>query len=429
MDTDEWLRLCLFAVLVTFSGLFSAIETCFASVNKFRIMSLADKGDRRAAKTLKLLDRYDELVSALLIGNNIVNIACSAIATTFAAQMFAKPGDDSYIAITTAVVTLIIFIFGESIPKTIAKANNERFALAATGYVGALCAIFKPISKVLTSIGSLFAKVVKVQEEASVTEDELFDIIEDINEDGTMDDEKTELVKSALLFDDKTAGDILTARVDMVALDIDMTPDEMVAFVKETKHSRIPVYRDTEDNIIGVLPMRKFMRKYIAGGDISNINDLLDEPFFAHSSIKADDLLNQMNAAKTQMAVITDDFGGTLGLVSTEDILEELVGDIWDEDDEVIESVVRLEDKTYRVLGDCPVADFFDEVEFDDFDREELGSKTIAAQAMEQINSMPREGLTFAFERFIGTISTVEKNRILAVVVRGPFVEQEETEQ
>ena len=427
MDNDEWLRLCLFAVLVIFSGVFSATETSFASLNKFKIMSLSDKGDSRATKTLKLLEKYDELVSALLIGNNIVNIACSAIATTFAAQMFASAGDDSYIAITTIVVTLIIFIFGESVPKTIAKSNSERMALSTTGFVGALCVIFKPFSKVLTSIGNLFAKVVKVQEEATVTEDELFDIIEDINEEGSMDDEKTELVKSALLFDDKTAGDILTARVDMVALNMDMTPDEITALVMDTKHSRLPVYKDTEDNIVGVLPIRKYLRRFISGGDVSDITEMLDAPYFAHSSVKADDLLNQMSAAKTQIAIITDDFGGTMGLVSTEDILEELVGDIWDEDDEVVESVVCLEDKTYRVLGDCAVADFFDEIEFDDFDRDELGSKTMAAQAMEQINSMPKEGLTFAFEKFMGTITTVEKNRILAVVVRGPF--ENETEE
>lgn len=428
MDVDEWLRLCLFAALVIFSGVFSATETSFASINKFRIMSLSDKGDSRASKTLRLLDKYDELVSALLIGNNIVNIACSAIATTYAAHLFAGAEGDSYIAITTAVVTLIIFIFGETLPKTLAKSNSERFALGTTGFVSALCVVFKPLSKCLTAIGSLVARAVKLQEEVAVTEDELFDIIEDINEDGAMDDEKTELVKSALLFDDKTAADILTARVDMVAMSIDMSPEEMIELVKETKHSRIPVFKDTEDNIVGVLQMRKFLRRYISNGDMTDITDLLDTPFFAHSSIKADDLLNQMNAAKTQMAIITDDFGGTLGLVSTEDILEELVGDIWDEDDEVVESVVILEDSTYRVLGDCTLSDFFDEIEYDDFDREEIGSKTMAAQAMEQINSMPREGLTFAFERFIGTITTVEKNRILAVVVKGPFDEEKAEE-
>lgn len=420
MDVDEWLRLCLFAVLVILSGVFSATETSFASVNKFRIMSLADKGDRRATSTLKLLDKYDELVSALLIGNNIVNIACSAIATAFAAHMFAGSANDSYIAITTVVVTFIIFIFGETLPKTFAKANNEKMAIGTTKFVGALCVVFKPLIKIMTAIGNLFARTVKIKEEATVTEDELFDIIDDIKEEGTMDEEKTDLVKSALLFDDKTAGDILTARVDMMAIDMDMTPEEMLAFVKECKHSRIPVFQDTEDNIIGVLPLRKYLRRYISGGDITDITDMLDAPFFTHSSTKADDLLNQMNSAKTQIAIVTDEFGGTLGLVSTEDILEELVGDIWDEDDEVIESVVQLDDNQYRVLGECPVVDFFDEIEYSDFDRDELGSKTMAAQALETLNAMPREGLTFNFYDFKGTITTVERNRILAVVVSGP---------
>ncbi len=420
MDTDEWSRLCLFALLVLMSGFLAAEETSFTSLNKFHIKSLADKGDKRASGALTMLDRYDELVTALLIGINILSIAASAIATTFSVRLFGESITNFHLAITTAVVTFVVFIFAETLPKTLAKANNERLALATVGFMRGLCFVLKPFTWTLTGIGRLFSRALPVQEESTVTEDELLDIIDDIQEEGSMDEDKTELVKSALLFDDTTAADILTPRVDMTAIDIDTPMDEVTQIVKDTMHSRIPVFEGTEDNIIGILQIRRFLRRSIAGQKIRSLRDMLDQPLFVHSSTKADDLLNAMNAHKVQMAIVTDEFGGTLGIVTMEDILEELVGDIWDEEDVVIEEIVDQPDGSCRVLGECTLEDFFDHVDFDGYDRDEIGSKTVAAQVMEIINEMPTEGLRFEFYGFRGTIEEVQHNRIVAVTIMPP---------
>ena len=313
----------LIVILLLFAAMFFAIaETAFASVSRVRLKTDAERGDKRAETALYVTDHFDRAITTLLICTNIVHIATASIVTVYVTKRWGV----SAVSISTLVTTLVVFFFGEMLPKSVARKYSEPISLATAGTLRVIMTVLKPFAALLTMIGNAAAKASKGDDETSVTENDIYDIIEDMTEEGTINEEQSELISSALQFGDVTVESILTPRMDIAAIDINMPQEEILQFIKEQNHSRLPVYEGSIDNIIGILHIRRYIRYYIRIGKALDIRPLLYEPFFVHQSTKIDDLLTIMSRNKINIAVVTDNYGGTLGIVTDEDILEELVG-------------------------------------------------------------------------------------------------------
>ena len=407
----------LIVILLLFAAMFFAItETAFASVSRVRLKTDAERGDKRAEKALYITDHFDRAITTLLICTNIVHIATASIVTVYVTKRWGV----SAVSISTLITTLVVFFFGEMLPKSIARKYSEQLSLATAGILGALMTVLKPAAALLTLIGNAVAKLIKGDDEASVTESDIYDIIEDMAEVGTINEEQSELISSALQFGDVTVESILTSRMDVAAIDINMPQEEILQFIKEQNHSRLPVYEGTIDNIIGILHIRRYIRYYIRKGEALDIKPLLYEPFFIHQSTKIDDLLTIMSRKKINIAVVTDNYGGTLGIVTDEDILEELVGEIWDEDDRAVRNVVPMTDGSYSVNPEEDILDVLDELgmEYSEDDEQRIGHKLMNELAYEAFPSFPVAGDSF---HFLGTkisVLVMRHNRIMRLKVR-----------
>ena len=416
MEDGSWLLIVIFITMLVMACYFAVAETAFATVNKIRMKNRADRGDPRAIRAMEVLEDFDKAITTILIGTNISHIVGAAISTLFVTRIWCGAA----VTVSTFVTTLIVFFFGEMLPKSFAKKYCESLALWASGSLSFLMKAFTPISFLLTKFGQAVAKLTKGDGEVSVTEDELYDIIENLTEEGSLDEEKGELVYSALEFDDVSAGDILTARVDMVALDIDDPPAELLEQIKGSTHSRLPVYRDTIDNIIGILQIRKYIKACIHEKDALDLESVLDEPYFAHSSMKVDELLRELSRRKLNLAVITDSSGGTLGIVTVEDILEELVGELWDEDDVVIDYIVSVSEDTFDVSAAMQVEDAFEEIGFEDPKKHDLSHKTLGDWVYEQFDTIPEVGDAFDYEGLHVSVTRKDERRLLRVTMKLP---------
>ena len=328
------------------------------------------------------------------------------------------PGVSGAVTISTFVMTLAVFFAGEMLPKSIAKKYSERLSLSVAGSLWFFMTVLKPLAKLLTAIGNAAARLAKVDPQISVTEDEIYDIIEDMTEEGSLDEERGELISSALQFAETTVESILTSRVDIVALDIEDSLDEMLSTIKAETHSRLPVYEGSIDNIIGILSIRKFIKIYLREGENMDVRALLDEPYFIHGSTNIDGLLPVMSKKRLNMAVVTDNYGGTLGIVTVEDILEELVGEIWDEDDVVEEPYIALPDGGWDCTAEMTVSDVFELLELDEDDDDEFTNKLLGEWAYEQFDAIPSVGDSFGYENVAVTVSEMHNNRILRLKVR-----------
>ena len=405
----------IIAVLLLFCAAFFAVaETAYASCPKSRVKAAAERGDARAKTALLILDDFDKAISTLLICTNIVHIATASIVTVAVTKMWGL----SAVSISTIVTTIVVFFAGEMLPKSIAKKYSEPLALATGPVLQFLMKVFTPLSALLTWIGQSAAKLTPDETPVSFTEDELYDIIEDMTEEGSLDEQQGELISSALQFGEVTVESVLTPRVDLVAVDISRRLENILAIIKTTNHRRLPVYEGSIDNIIGVLQIRKFIKAYLRLGNNLDLRPLLDEVFFIHQSTNIDELLPVMSKRKLNMAVVTDNYGGTLGIVTVEDILEELVGEIWDEDDVVEESFVELGDGVYMVDADESVTDVFEQLGFEDPEEdEELVNTLMGEWAYEQFSAIPKVGDSFRYHRVQGTVAAMTHNRILKLKV------------
>ena len=407
----------LIVILLLFAAMFFAItETAFASVSRVRLKTDAERGDKRAEQALYVMDHFDRAITTLLICTNIVHIATASIVTVYVTKRWGV----SAVSISTLITTLVVFFFGEMLPKSIARKYCEPLSLATAGILRFLMTILKPVAALLTMIGNAAAKLIKGDDETSVTESDIYDIIEDMAEEGTINEEQSELISSALQFGDVTVESILTSRMDVAAIDINMPQEEILQFIKEQNHSRLPVYEGTLDNIIGILHIRKYIRYYIRKGEALDIKPLLYEPFFIHQSTKIDDLLTIMSRKKINIAVVTDNYGGTLGIVTDEDILEELVGEIWDEDDRAVRNVVPMTDGSYSVNPEEHVQDVLDElgIPYTEEQEEEIGRKLMNELAYEVFPHIPVAGDSF---KYLGTqisVLVMRHNRIIRLKVR-----------
>ena len=390
--------------LLLFADYFAVCETSFAAVSRIRLKTAMERGDRRANKAMYVCEHFDKAITTILIGTNIVHLSCASYVTVLVTRRWGL----SAVTLSTFVTTLVVFFVGEMLPKSIAKKYSLRLALGTASSLVFFMHLLTPISFVLTKIGEFASRLTKGDSEVSVTEDELYDIIENMTDEGDLDSEQGDLVHSALAFGDLTAESILTARVDMETIDVDDPLEEILSQVKASRHSRIPVYQDSVDNIIGVLQIRRFMREYLQKREKTDLRSLLDEPYFVHQSAKIDELLSVMSSKKINMTIVTDSYGGTVGIVTVEDILEELVGEIWDEDDEVVEPCVDHGDGSYS----------FEFMDYEDPDETDFDHKLLGEWAYEQFDAIPQEGDSFTYNGLRITVEKVQQRRIMKLHIQ-----------
>ena len=400
--------------LLLFADYFAVCETSFAAVSRIRLKTAMERGDRRANKAMYVCEHFDKAITTILIGTNIVHLSCASYVTVLVTRRWGL----SAVTLSTFVTTIVVFFVGEMLPKSIAKKYSLRLALGTASSLVFFMHLLTPISFVLTKIGEFASRLTKGDSEVSVTEDELYDIIENMTDEGDLDSEQGDLVHSALAFGDLTAESILTARVDMETIDVDDPLEEILSQVKASRHSRIPVYQDSVDNIIGVLQIRRFMREYLQKREKTDLRSLLDEPYFVHQSAKIDELLSVMSSKKINMTIVTDSYGGTVGIVTVEDILEELVGEIWDEDDEVVEPCVDHGDGSYSFDAGVDIEDAFEFMDYEDPDETDFDHKLLGEWAYEQFDAIPQEGDSFTYNGLRVTVEKVQQRRIMKLHIQ-----------
>ena len=414
MDDGSRLPWIIAALLLVCAAFFAVTETSMASASRSRIKASAERGDFRAKKTLYVLDNFDLAISTLLICTNIVHIAAASIVTLAVTKKWGV----SAVSLSTIITTIVVFFAGEMLPKSVAKKYSDTLALSCAPVLCFFMKLFAPLSKLLTWIGQAAAKLTPGDSQISVTEDELYDIIEDMTEEGSLDEDQGDLISSALQFGDVTVESVLTPRVDIVAININSSHAELLSLIKSTNHSRLPVYEGSIDNIIGVLQIRKYIKAYLRLGENLDIKPMLDEVFFVHQSTNIDELLPILSKRKLNIAVVTDNYGGTLGIVTVEDILEELVGEIWDEDDVIEEPMVEIGDGVYEVGADETVSDVFDQLGYEDPENdEELVNTLMGEWAYEKFDTIPKPGDSFRYHQVLVTVKDMNHNRIMKLTV------------
>ncbi len=425
MDPDSRLSWIIVIILLFCAAMLAITETALASVKVNKIRARAEKGDERSKRVLKVLDNFDLAITTILILTNIVHLSAAGIVTAVVTRKWGL----SAVTISTVISTVVVFFLGEMLPKSIAKKYSEKLSYAMAPVISVFMVILKPVSLLLSKIGNFAAGFTKEDPEVSVTEDELYDIIEDMTEAGTLEEKHGDLISSALQFGNITVNSILTSRMDVCMIDVEEEPEKVLEIIKDIRHSRIPVYEGTVDNIIGVLQIRKYIREYLHNKEKIDIRSLLDEPFFVHSSMKIDDLLARMSKERMNMAIVTDSYGGTRGIVTVEDILEELVGEIWDEDDEVLEPIRLLDETTCICDDDVQVQDVFEFLEYEDpEENEDLLNKVMGEWAYEAFGAIPKEGEEFKYHDITVKAFKMDHNRIVSLCVTKNVTEEGEEE-
>ena len=408
-------------VLVTFSAYFSATETAFTSLNKIRLKNMAGDGDKKAKAVLEIYDNYDNLLSTILVGNNLVNIAISSIATVMFLELYPKYGA----TIATAVATVIVLIFGEISPKSLAKESPERFAMFSAPIIRFFMLILKPINWIFSCWKKLIAKLFNADGIRPITEDELLTMVEEAQTEGGIDEGQSELIQNAIEFNDLEAWDVLTPRVDIKAIEIDEDEDEIAELFLETGFSRLPVYENDLDNIIGELNQKDF-HNYIKGGRAS-VSEYIKPVIFVAGSMRIAQLLKRLQTVKTHIAIIVDEYGGTYGLVTMEDIIEELVGEIYDEHDAVaLQDIVQQQDGSYRVLCSTNIDKMFDYFDIE----EEVDATTVNGWVILQIDKLPEVGDSFVYivdnKEFDVAVTKADERKALEINMTVSDVPEEE---
>lgn len=394
--------------LVVMSAYFSATETAFSSLSRSRIKILMEHGNRKAALVHKLSENYDKLLSTILVGNNIVNIALSSMATVFFIQYL---GNASGPTISTVVVTIVVLIFGEITPKSLAKETPERFAMFSAPILQVFLAILTPINYIFSLWRKFMSRVVKVKDDRRVTDEELLTIVAEAEQEGGIDSEESELIRSAIEFNDQEAVDILTPRVNVVAVENTVSAEELETVFRESGLTRLPVYEDSIDNVLGIVNLKDF---YACPRDAGfHVTDIMTEPVYISESMKIGALLKFLQKTKAHFAIVADEFGGMVGIITMEDILEELVGEIWDEHDEVVEEFVKLDDNKYRVLCSADLDKLFTFFSLDC----EADSVTVSGWVMEELGRIPDEGDTFTYQNLTVEVTKTDHHRVLEITV------------
>ena len=408
MEPKTLIILIILVVLVFLSAFFSSCEITYSSVNKIKLKKKISEGSKKATKAMNIVNQYSEVLSTILVGNNLVNVLASSLATVIAVEKF---GEDKGSMIATIVLTIVVLIFGEIIPKVFAKKYSLRMSLLYVTPFKFFRFIFFPITFVVTKGINLISKIWTPKEvEPSVTDEELIAMAEELEEEGVIDEEDAELIISAIDFSDVTAHEIMIPRVDVFSIDIEDDQAEILANEEIYRYSRVPVYEDTIDHVIGILDTTSLMKKILNGEEI-NIREMLIEPMYVHKTKGISNILTEFKQTNQQLAIVLDEFGGFMGILTMEDIVEELVGDIFDEMDEVVLDYNEISENIYEVDGDMNIYDFFELVEYDDRDFE-TEYTTFGGWCTDVLEKFPEVDDTFDFANFTVTIISVENVRV-----------------
>lgn len=408
MESDILTYIIVMAVCLIMSAYFSATETAFSSLNKTRLRTIAEKGNRKAQLALSLAEKYDRLISTILIGNNIVNILMASMGTVLFVEVIKAPNGA---ALSTVVVTVAVLVFGEITPKSVANDFPEKFAMFSAPLIRLFIWLLLPLNFIFSVWKKLVSKIFKIEEDDKMSSEELLMIVDEAEQEGGIDTDEGDLLRNAIEFSDLKAEDILTHRVDLEALPVDAAKKEIAQTFTRTRFSRIPIYEDNIDNIIGVIHQKDF---YVGSGVTTKaIKDIISPVLFVHQSEMADDLLKKLQKEKSHIAVVVDEYGGTLGIVTMEDILEELVGEIWDEHDEVVEEFKELDENNFIIDCNMNLDDFCAEFDIET----ESDSVSVGGWVAEQIGNIPDVNDSFTFENLIVTVTEIDSHRISTVKV------------
>lgn len=411
MDNNVFLGIAV-GVLILCSSFFSCIETAFSCVSTARLKNKADSGSKKAKKALYIVEHYDKALTTILIGNNVVNLGCSSIATVLCMNIF----DNFAAAISTGGTTLLVLTFGEVIPKCIGKEKSEGVALNTALILKGMMIVLTPFSAVFIALKTFALKILNIKnDEPTVTEDELKYIIESSENEGVLEEEESEMVQSALEFDEKSAFEVLTPRVDLYAINIEDDFETNKNKIIGERYSRVPVYKENLDNILGILYTRDYIDQLLEGKK-PDIKVLIKDAFFTYKSRKLSKLMSDLRKNKTNIAVVTDEYGGTLGIVTMEDLIEEIVGEIYDEDEDIEKNYTKLRENCYLVSGDMEFEELLEltgkEI------KNELDSHTVGGFLFEAIGRIPEENETIVSDGMSFEIYKVEDRRIISVIVK-----------
>ena len=397
-------------LLVMMSAYFSATETAFSCLNKIRMKSRAESGDHRAALAMDLVEDYNRLISTILIGNNIVNITASTVGTVLFTKLYAAYGP----TVSTVVLTLVVLIFGEISPKSLAKEHAESFAMFSAPILRVFLLVLRPLNFLFSQWKRLLNMIFHPSEDQGITEEELITMVSEAENEGGLDQHESQLIRSAIEFGDLEAGDILTPRVDIVAVEDSATMDDIAAVFAESGYSRLPVYHKDVDDIVGLIHEKDFHAARYRGR--TDISGCITPVHYTTANAELGALLRTLQKKKIHMAVVVDEFGGTEGLVTLEDILEELVGEIWDEHDEVVESIRRQSDGSYLIAASADLSDLFDLFSIKD----DSDASTVSGWVIEQLGRLPQAGDHFTSEGLEVTVTRVDHRRVLEIRVADP---------
>ena len=395
-------------ILVACSAFFSASETAFSSLNQIRLKSRAEDGDAAAARVLAMAGKYDKLLSTILIGNNIVNIAAASIGTI----LFTKAlGAERGATVSTMVLTIVVLIFGEVPPKSLAKERPEAWAIAATPLLRVLAVVLTPVNFLFTQWKKLLRVLLRHQDDDGITEEELMGMVDQAETEGSLDQHESDLIRNAIEFNDMEVSEILTPRVDLEALADTATMEEAAAMYASSGFSRLPIYHDSIDNIIGVLHEKDFYAAYCRGA--KRLSELKSSVLYTTETARISDLLRQLQQNKVHMAVVVDEYGGTQGIVTMEDIMEELVGEIWDEHDEATEDFRKQSDGSWIVLGSAGVDDLYERLGLPE--DEDIDSNTVNGLVQEKTCHLPKVGDHFTLGGYEGVVTRTARRRVTEV--------------
>ncbi len=398
-------------ILMVLSATFSASETALTAANRVRLKNQAEEGDKNAAGAMKLIEKFDNTLSALLISNNVVNILSSALTTVLFTGLLGEGG----VGVATAVCTVVVVVFGEVLPKSFAKSNSEKLIKAMYKPLGIMIFVLTPAIKILEFLQIILNR--KSDDEVpSYTEQELLSIVDEIEDEGVLEEDEADLVQSAIEFNDISADEVLTPRVDICAIDRKAEKQEILDMFLQYNYSRMPVYEHSVDRIIGFINQKDFFAAIIKGVQ-SPLESLIKPCLYVPPKRKIIDVMHLLQRDKVHMAVVTDEYGGTLGIVTLEDILEQLVGDIWDEHDEETQQIFKVDDITFEVMGETSMDDVYEEI-LDTRNKNIDGFQTLSGYLMEKMERIPAKGDSFSDEFLRYTVQSVKDNRIKKVKIR-----------
>lgn len=400
-------------LLILCSSFFSCIETAFSCVSTARLKNEESKGNKKAKNALFITENFDKALTTILIGNNVVNLGCSSLATVLCMNIF----QNFAAAISTGLTTILVLTFGEIIPKCIGKEKSEAVALNTAIILKGLMIVLTPLSFLFIAIKTGALKLLNIRNDSpTVTEDELKYIIEHSENEGVLEEEESEMVQSALEFDEKSAFEVLTPRVDMLALDIDDDFETNKNKILTERYSRVPVYKENLDNILGILYTRDYLEELI-DGKTPDIKLLINDAFFTYKSRKLSALMNDLRKNQVNMAIVTDEYGGTLGIVTMEDLIEEIVGEIYDEDEDIEKEYTKLRENCYFVSGDLEFDQLLELTDREDFDND-TESHTVGGFIFEHMGKIPKEGDKFEIDGLSFEVYKVEERRIISAIVK-----------